>query len=69
MPADPTTAVKWLNQAAGEGDARAQNEIGLQEGDAEKAVHWYRLAAEQRYAPATGLIRAVPKDVLGPILY
>ena len=55
VPADPPTALKWLNMAAGEGDARAQNEMGnfwIQEGNAKDAVPWYRLAGERGHAEA-----------------
>jgi TPR repeat protein len=54
VQADPPTALKWLNQAAGEGDARAQTELGdcyyYGDGVAEnkaEGVRWYRMAAEQ----------------------
>ena len=54
VPADPVTAVKWLHQAASEGDARAQIEMGgcycRGAGVAEnkvEGVRWIRLAAEQ----------------------
>ena len=52
-------AVRWYQAAAGQGDARAQFEIGWcylsgkgVEEAPEKAVGWYRLAAEQGYAAA-----------------
>ena len=59
VQADPPTALEWLNQAAGEGDARAQTELGdcyyYGDGVAEnkvEAVRWYRMAAEQGDADA-----------------
>jgi TPR repeat protein len=56
---DSTEAVKWLLQAAEQGHAKAQFELGLLYGmgegipqDTEEAVKWYRQAAEQGYAKA-----------------
>ena len=56
---DLEEAVKWYQEAAGRGDARAQFEIGwlYQSGegveeDHGKAVEWYCLSAEQGYAKA-----------------
>ena len=56
---DLAEAVKWYQEAAGLGDARAQFEIGWLyqcgegvEEDHEKAVEWYRISADQGYAGA-----------------
>ncbi|MDO5296135.1 MAG: tetratricopeptide repeat protein, partial [bacterium] len=51
---DHTKAIEWLRKAAEQGNARAQNTLGLTynngqgvEQDYNKAVEWYRKAAEQ----------------------
>ena len=54
MPQDYAEAVKWYRLAAEQGDADAQDKLGVTyaggEGvpqDYAEAVRWYRLAAEQ----------------------
>jgi TPR repeat protein len=56
---DVAEAAAWYRRAAEQGDASAQNNLGVMyasgEGvphDDEQAVHWYRLAAEQGHALA-----------------
>jgi TPR repeat protein len=58
-PADYTEAVKWYRQAAEQGVAVAQNNLGVMyqrsygvQQDYAEAVKWYRQAAEQGYAMA-----------------
>ncbi len=59
VPENPTEAVQWWKQAAEQGVAEAQNNLGSMyaEGigvpkDPTKAVKWYKRAAEQGYAGA-----------------
>jgi uncharacterized protein len=54
---DEAQAAAWYRRAAEQGDASAQNNLGVMlangQGvpqDDEQAVHWYRLAAEQGHA-------------------
>ena len=57
VPQDDAEAVKWYHKAAEQGDADAQNNLGVMyrngkgvpQDDAE-AVKWYRKAAEQGHA-------------------
>jgi TPR repeat protein len=73
---DEVLAVEWYRRAAGQGDASAQNNLGVMyatgqgvgQDDAE-AVRWYALAAEQGHALAQynlgGMYnsgRGVPRD-------
>ena len=59
VPQDYTEAIQWYRQAAEQGDAGAQNNLGVMyrygqgvpQNDAE-AVKWFRLAAEQGIAGA-----------------
>ena len=76
VPQDFAEALKWLNLAATQGIALAQNNLGnvylTGRGvpqDYTEALKWYRLAAEQGHAPAQtalGLMYAkgqgVPQD-------
>ena len=57
MPQDDAEAVRWFRLAAEQGDATAQNNLGVRYGtgrgvpqDDAEAVRWYRLAAEQGHA-------------------
>ena len=57
VPVDKTEAAKWYRKAAEQGDAEAQNKLGvcyvMGEGvpvDKAEAAKWYRKAAEQRHA-------------------
>ena len=59
VPQDDKTAVKWWTLAAEQGDASAQNNLGVMYNngrgvpqDGKTAVKWYTLAAEQGYATA-----------------
>jgi TPR repeat protein len=56
---DEVVAAEWYRRAAEQGDASAQNNLGIMYAngqgvpqDDELAVHWYRLAAEQGHALA-----------------
>jgi hypothetical protein len=56
---DDIMAAAWYRLAADQGDASAQNNLGIMYAngqgvpqDDEQAVHWYRLAAEQGHALA-----------------
>ena len=76
VPEDVAEGLKWYRQAAEQGDAGAQYNLGVMyyygegvpEDDAE-AVKWYRKAAEQGYADAQFTLaatyamgRGVPED-------
>ena len=59
MPLDDAEAVRWYRLAAEQGDATAQNNLGVAYNNGEgvppddaEAVRWYRLAAEQGDATA-----------------
>jgi hypothetical protein len=76
VPKDDTEAVKWYRLAAGQGNAKAQSNLGVMYDlgrgvpqDYAEAVKWYRFAAGQGNAKAQynlGLMykrgRGVPKD-------
>ncbi len=76
VPQEYAEAVKWYRRAAEQGDARAQNNLGIMydecrgvpQDDAE-ALKWYRRAAEQGHALAQSQLgvmygngRGVPQD-------
>ena len=75
VPQDYAEAVKWYRKAAGQGDAGAQNNLGVMykngrgvPQDYVEALQWYRKAAEQGNAEAQGnlvhrLIRSVHEDM------
>ncbi len=68
MPEDDAAAVKWYRNAAEQGHADAQfnlgtmyaNGDGVPEDDA-TAMKWYRKAAEQRHAHAQFMLSCMPK--------
>ena len=76
MPQDDAEAVRWYHLAAEQGEASAQNNLGVMYGTGEgvpeddaEAVRWYRLAAEQSHASAQnnlgvmyGAGEGVPQD-------
>lgn len=76
MPKDDTEGVKWYRKAAEQGDATAQNRLGVMYAggqgvakDDSESLKWYRKAAEHGNASAQTNIgnryangRGVPKD-------
>jgi TPR repeat protein len=76
VPRDYSEVAKWYRQAADQGDADSQNNLGLMydsgQGvpqDFTEAVKWYREAADQGYASAQSNLgrmytwgRGVPQD-------
>ena len=78
VPQDSKTAVKWYRLAAEQGNALAQNNLGVMYGngrgvpqDYKTAVKWHRLAAEQGFATAQNNLgfmyangKGVPQDYI-----
>ena len=65
---DYSEAVKWYRKAAEQGDAGAQNDLGVcydngqgVNKDYTEAVKWYRKAAEQGFLPAKERLQELVK--------
>ena len=72
MRPDDAEAVRWYRLAAEQGDAIAQNNLGVMYRDGQgvpqddaEAVRWYRLAAEQGHAGAHGSVGFMYANGLG----